>query len=127
MAAGIGYAIGWTIGIALVAMLLAVVLALIWGFPMVLLFRRARSRGLSNAWLWWGLLSYVGLLLGALLMPGAGGTASRQGFPQTFAPIPPQSQIPAGWYHANGDPVGTVRYWNGVRWVGDSRPLGSGS
>lgn len=24
-----------------------------------------------------------------------------------------------GWYHAEGDPVGTVRYWDGGRWVGE--------
>jgi uncharacterized RDD family membrane protein YckC len=26
---------------------------------------------------------------------------------------------PAGWYAAEGDPPGTVRYWDGSRWVGD--------
>ena len=25
---------------------------------------------------------------------------------------------PAGWYHAEGDPVGTKRYWDGSMWVG---------
>lgn len=25
---------------------------------------------------------------------------------------------PAGWYHAEGDPVDTVRYWNGSEWIG---------
>lgn len=24
-----------------------------------------------------------------------------------------------GWYHAEGDPQGTTRYWDGERWVGD--------
>lgn len=24
-----------------------------------------------------------------------------------------------GWYHANGDPAGTVRYWDGSAWSGD--------
>jgi hypothetical protein len=23
-----------------------------------------------------------------------------------------------GWYHAPGDPDGTVRYWNGTDWIG---------
>lgn len=26
---------------------------------------------------------------------------------------------PAGWYHAEGDPVDTVRYWDGQTWIGD--------
>jgi len=25
---------------------------------------------------------------------------------------------PAGWYHAQGDPPGTQRYWDGSQWVG---------
>ena len=25
-----------------------------------------------------------------------------------------------GWYNAEGDPVGTQRYWDGVQWVGDA-------
>ncbi len=25
---------------------------------------------------------------------------------------------PAGWYHAEGDPAGTQRYWDGSQWVG---------
>ena len=25
---------------------------------------------------------------------------------------------PAGWYHAQGDPPGTQRYWDGAQWVG---------
>jgi uncharacterized RDD family membrane protein YckC len=25
---------------------------------------------------------------------------------------------PEGWYHAQGDPDGTVRYWNGAIWIG---------
>lgn len=28
-------------------------------------------------------------------------------------------QATAGWYHAEGDPVGTLRYWDGAQWVGD--------
>ncbi|MDH3301452.1 MAG: RDD family protein [Acidimicrobiia bacterium] len=28
-------------------------------------------------------------------------------------------QAAAGWYHAEGDPVGTLRYWDGAQWVGD--------
>jgi len=26
---------------------------------------------------------------------------------------------PAGWYHGEGDPPGTQRYWNGSEWVGE--------
>lgn len=26
----------------------------------------------------------------------------------------------AGWYHAEGDPTGTVRYWDGAQWVGQA-------
>ncbi|MFN8508691.1 MAG: DUF805 domain-containing protein [Dehalococcoidia bacterium] len=28
----------------------------------------------------------------------------------------------AGWYHGEGDPEGTVRYWNGEAWEGDAVP-----
>lgn len=28
------------------------------------------------------------------------------------------SQAP-GWYHAQGDPEGTMRYWDGAQWVGE--------
>ena len=27
--------------------------------------------------------------------------------------------IPAGWYHAQGDPAGTFRYWDGAQWIGE--------
>lgn len=30
--------------------------------------------------------------------------------------LPPQQ--PAGWYHADGDPPGTQRWWDGNQWVG---------
>jgi uncharacterized RDD family membrane protein YckC len=30
----------------------------------------------------------------------------------------PTPQQPAGWYHAEGDPPGSVRYWDGSRWLG---------
>lgn len=30
-----------------------------------------------------------------------------------------QGQTPAGWYHAEGDPQGTTRYWDGSQWVGE--------
>lgn len=30
---------------------------------------------------------------------------------------------PAGYYHAEGDPEGTVRYWNGANWSGEPKPL----
>lgn len=33
------------------------------------------------------------------------------------------STIAPGWYHASGDPVGTVRYWDGNRWVGEAASL----
>jgi uncharacterized RDD family membrane protein YckC len=29
------------------------------------------------------------------------------------------SQTDPGWYHAEGDPVGSVRYWDGTQWVGN--------
>ena len=29
-----------------------------------------------------------------------------------------QYAFPPGWYHAQGDPEGTVRLWNGTEWVG---------
>ncbi|MEM9608988.1 MAG: RDD family protein [Actinomycetota bacterium] len=28
---------------------------------------------------------------------------------------------PSGYYHAEGDPVGTVRYWDGARWSGEPK------
>ena len=30
-----------------------------------------------------------------------------------------QGQTPPGWYHAEGDPPGTSRYWDGSQWIGD--------
>ncbi len=33
-------------------------------------------------------------------------------------------QTPAGWYHAEGDPPGTQRYWDGSVWVGGPQPVG---
>ena len=30
---------------------------------------------------------------------------------------------PAGWYHAEGDPEGTHRYWDGDQWVGEPRAV----
>ena len=30
---------------------------------------------------------------------------------------------PAGWYHAEGDPAGTQRYWDGEGWDGDPQPV----
>ncbi|MCP3912725.1 MAG: RDD family protein [Actinomycetia bacterium] len=35
------------------------------------------------------------------------------------------SPQPPGWYHADGDPPGTQRYWNGTAWVGDPRDMGA--
>lgn len=31
---------------------------------------------------------------------------------------------PAGWYHAQGDPPNTHRYWDGSQWVGGPQPIG---
>ncbi len=35
---------------------------------------------------------------------------------------------PAGWYHAEGDPPGTTRYWDGTQWQGgpQAAPVASG-
>ena len=33
------------------------------------------------------------------------------------------TQPAPGWYHAQGDPMGTQRYWNGTQWTGDPRPV----
>lgn len=36
------------------------------------------------------------------------------------------SNLPApGWYHADGDPAGTQRYWDGELWIGDAVPAPS--
>lgn len=32
---------------------------------------------------------------------------------------------PAGWYHAEGDPQGTQRYWDGSQWVGEPQAVAS--
>ena len=32
-----------------------------------------------------------------------------------------KSAITAGWYHAQGDPLGTQRYWDGAHWKGGPR------
>ena len=34
------------------------------------------------------------------------------------------SEVPPGWRHAQGDPPGTERYWDGSRWQGEPRPVG---
>ncbi len=31
------------------------------------------------------------------------------------------SSVSAGWYHAEGDPLGTHRYWDGAHWQGGPR------
>lgn len=31
--------------------------------------------------------------------------------------------MPPGWYHAEGDPPGTHRYWNGGNWEGGPQPI----
>ncbi len=39
-----------------------------------------------------------------------------------------QSPIqPPGWYHAQGDPPGTQRYWDGQAWQGAPQQTGAGS
>lgn len=35
-----------------------------------------------------------------------------------------ENQRAAGWMHAQGDPAGTVRYWNGAGWQGEPQPVG---
>lgn len=37
-----------------------------------------------------------------------------------------QSSTPPGWYHAEGDPPGTQRYWDGHAWQGGPQPVPSG-
>lgn len=37
----------------------------------------------------------------------------------------PQYQ-PPGWYHGEGDPPGTKRYWDGELWVGEPQLMSSG-
>lgn len=39
----------------------------------------------------------------------------------------PSGNITPGLYHAEGDPPGTVRQWDGVQWVGDPVPAPPGS
>lgn len=36
------------------------------------------------------------------------------------------ASAPQGWYHAEGDPVGTQRFWNGSQWVGEPQLLQDG-
>ena len=38
---------------------------------------------------------------------------------------PTEAGTPAGWYHAQGDAPGTMRYWNGATWVGGPQVGGS--
>jgi uncharacterized RDD family membrane protein YckC len=38
-------------------------------------------------------------------------------------PFAPASTPPPGWYHAEGDPAGTHRYWDGTRWQGGPQPI----
>ena len=33
-------------------------------------------------------------------------------------------QTPPGWYHGQGDPPGTKRWWDGADWIGDPQLLG---
>ncbi len=33
------------------------------------------------------------------------------------------STTPPGWYHAEGDPPGTQRYWDGMQWQGGPQPV----
>lgn len=34
-----------------------------------------------------------------------------------------QPTTPPGWYHAEGDPPGTQRYWDGFSWQGGPEPI----
>lgn len=34
---------------------------------------------------------------------------------------------PPGWYYAQGDPVGTQRYWDGIQWVGGPQAVAGAS
>jgi len=34
--------------------------------------------------------------------------------------------MPAGWYHAEGDPAGTQRYWDGSGWQGEPQTVSGG-
>lgn len=34
-----------------------------------------------------------------------------------------ETMVEAGWYYAQGDPVGTHRWWNGSAWVGEPQPV----
>ena len=35
------------------------------------------------------------------------------------------SNIPAGWYYADGDPPNTQRYWDGMSWQGEPQLVGA--
>ncbi len=37
----------------------------------------------------------------------------------------PSSATPPGWYHAQGDPDGTARYWDGSAWIGSPQQAGA--
>lgn len=37
-----------------------------------------------------------------------------------------QQTTPPGWYHAQGDPPGTNRFWDGMQWVGDPQIVNPG-
>ena len=37
----------------------------------------------------------------------------------------PSEKPGPGWYPADGDPPGTVRYWDGETWIGGPRSPGS--
>ena len=64
----IGYGIGVVLAVLVVASLLAIIGALIWGLPSALLYRRAVRVGASKWHALWGILSYVGLLIGLILV-----------------------------------------------------------
>lgn len=34
-----------------------------------------------------------------------------------------ESAAAPGWYHGEGDPPDTQRYWDGIQWVGEPRPV----
>lgn len=37
-----------------------------------------------------------------------------------------QGTTPPGWYHADGDPAGTTRWWDGTQWVGEPQTAEQG-
>ncbi len=42
--------------------------------------------------------------------------------PKKAGHVTSDEPMPSGWYHASGDPAGTVRYWDGELWQGGPVP-----